>query len=154
MSKKIATIDSSNFKSRFLPIKYGTSTAAGSYGYNRVVLVDTMSGAKAAATGGGYDMTGTVVGEWMMAHIQDRLDKLEPGTKSVGFYPRPLYGIQYKGTTSGSGYTYAHAHVDGGCGLSSMLDIARACGIIIEEVYDRSARNVKCIGFDVREVAA
>jgi hypothetical protein len=165
MTKKTATIDSTQFAPRFLSVKRGISRAIHSYGYTRITITiaDPSTGRKVTSTGGGYDMTGTALGKWMEAHIQDRLDMLQPGTKRVSVYPSdaygseyqsPLYGIQYKGTKSGSGYEYTRASVDGGCGLSSMQSIALACGIAIEEVWDRSTRNGKLIGFYVREVAA
>jgi hypothetical protein len=154
MTKKTAIIDSTVFEPRFLIVKHGVSKAADSYGYSRVTVTEARTGQKFTAVGGGYDMVGTVLGEWMEANIQDRLDALQPGTKTVGDYPRPLYGISYKGTKSASGFEYTHASVDGGFGLSSMIAVARACGIHVEEVWDRSRRVGRHIGFNVREVAA
>jgi hypothetical protein len=147
-----APSDSTDFKSRFLSVTHGISRGRDTFGYNRVTVADTHTGQKFTATGGGYDMLGTCFGEWMEANIQDRLDALKPGTMSVGPYPRPLYGISYKGTKSGSGHEYTSASVDGGCGLSSMIDVARACGIEVEEVWDRSTRTYKRVGFNVRAV--
>jgi hypothetical protein len=151
--KTQAPLSSANFEPRFLSIKHGISRAADSYGYNRITLSDTLTGHKFVVSGGGFDMTGSLLGEWMEAHMQDRLDALQPGTKTVGGWPRPLYGISYKGAKSASGYEYTGASVDGACGQSSMVEVARACGIVIEAVYDRGTRNAKHIGFDVRTVA-
>jgi hypothetical protein len=152
--KTQAPLSSAEFTARFLTIKVGTSKAADNYGYTRVTVSDTLTGRKFTTVGGGYDMTGSVLGEWMEAHMQDRLDALQPGAKTVGDWPRPLYGINYKGTKSGSGYEYTRASVDGACGQDSMQDIALACGIEVEEVWDRSTRNGKRLGFNVRAVQA
>jgi hypothetical protein len=155
MTKKSnqATEYSNPFQPRVLTFKRGTSRAQDTYGYARVTLTDCWTGKKLACCGGGYDMTGHCLGEWMMANLQDRLDALKPGTKTVGDYQRPLYGIQYKGLMLSNGHVYTSASVDGSCGLSSMVDIARACGIVIDEIWDRSTRNGTLIGFTVREVA-
>jgi len=65
-----------------LRIKYGTSRAANTYGYGLVSLYD--GGKKVAAcNGGGYDMRGTVFGEWLEKTYQERLVALAKATKGA-----------------------------------------------------------------------
>lgn len=149
-TKNQPIIDSTEFASRFVTHKVGTSKAADTYGYTRVVASDTQTGKKFVATGGGYDMTGTVLAEWAMAHVQDRLDNLTPESKSVGGHPRKLYGIHCAGHPVGAvGKPREHAYLDGGCGHSSIIDVLAACGVTATRVYDRSTRNGKMIGWDI-----
>lgn len=150
MPKIKPIIDSTEFTSRFVTLKVGTSKAADTWGYTRVVASDTRTGQKFVTTGGGYDMTGTVLAEWAMAHVQDRLDKLTPESQSVGPYPHKLYGIHCAGHPVGAaGKPREHAYLDGGCGHSSVIEVLAACGVTATLVYDRSTRNSKLIGWDI-----
>jgi hypothetical protein len=142
-----------NFREFFVECRVGISKAADSYGYNRVVASSARADKAGVAVGGGYDLHTTALCEHLAPVIQDRLDALPVGTKSVGDYPRPLYGVNFKGHTTGSGYTYTSASVDGGCGFSSIQEVFRAAGVEVTEVYSRTARASKMIGWMVRPVA-
>ena len=58
--------------SEYLTIKWTVSRARDTYGFNVCTLTDTR-GRKARCNGGGYDMTGTVVGDYLGAWYQDEL---------------------------------------------------------------------------------
>lgn len=60
-----------------ISITWGTSRGRDSYGYTTAVLRDH-NGKKIAATcGGGYDMQGTVVGDWLARTFPNELRKLK-----------------------------------------------------------------------------
>lgn len=60
-----------------LEFKWSTSRARDSYGYNVCRLM--VNGEKVARTcGGGYDMQGTVLGDWVAKAFEDRLRNLTP----------------------------------------------------------------------------
>jgi hypothetical protein len=64
-------------KTKTLEIKWTVSRARDTHGYNICTLY--VDGRKAAAcNGGGYDMKGTVLGNWLASAFADRLLKLKP----------------------------------------------------------------------------
>lgn len=150
--------------SRYLEIKWSISKAADSYGYNRVTLLDSTSGKKFAAVGGGYDMLGTVFGDWIEANYQPELltlqcnaatiwnsaSKKQTRSEKPNFYEhcdRPLSECKLYGM---SFYLIENKiSIDGSCGLDSMKQIAHCLGLEIEDIYSRATRNAKRIGFIV-----
>ena len=67
-----------------LKYTYGTSRASDSYGYNMVGLkVDDKRVARTC--GGGYDMKGTVLGDWIEVEFKDKLLKFD----------KTFYGLTY-----------------------------------------------------------
>jgi hypothetical protein len=146
MTEKIQAT-ASKFKPRFLTAKRGISRAQDTAGYNRLTLTDGQTGSKFVRCGGGYCMTSACLADWANATLQGRLDRLVPGRK-------PLYGIYYANVQRSGGYCPEHACIEGGTGVEAVRAILAAVGIAIEEVRDRSTRNGKLIGFNVREVAA
>jgi len=62
-----------------IAIKWGTSRGRDSYGYTTCSLYE--DGRKiAACNGGGYDMRGTVAGDWVTARLAPALRKIKPDT--------------------------------------------------------------------------
>jgi len=102
---------------RILKIKWSVSRGRDTYGWNICTLYD---GDRAYRTkGGGYDMVGTVFGEWLLAHYSDKIEKLDQGQ---------FYGLEcYNGQT----------YLDGACGLNCMIKIAKAIGLGIREYYNQ-----------------
>jgi hypothetical protein len=141
-----------NFKEFFIECHVGISKAHDSYGYSRVAARSAHS-KSGVAVGGGYDLHTTALCEHLAPLLQDRLDALLPGTKSAGPYPRTLYGINFKGHKTASGYTYTSASVDGGCGFSSIQDVFSAAGVEVTQLYSLQARSSKLLGWMVRPVA-
>lgn len=141
-----------------LRITYGTSRGRDTYGYALVSLHE--NGRKVAScNGGGYDMRGTVFGEWLQNTYAERL--LELAKKTPGAFSQcnwngelgpdahyarvpaerkvELYGGTYyaNGGQGKSDYHDARSpfvSLDGGCGFESMRRIAEAIGLNIRTV--------------------
>ena len=60
-----------------LKITHGTSRAQDTYGYNTVTLTDEQ-GRRFKCMGGGYDMFGTVLAQWLTAAYPERTADLAP----------------------------------------------------------------------------
>ena len=111
---------------------YTTSRGADTYGYNICTLY--VRGLKVASTcGGGYDMSGAALGEFIERYwqaellgIKARAASVWDGTRRESMPDRPgaLYGMTY------------HAHkdkisLDGACGFSSMEAVLKALGYVL-----------------------
>lgn len=125
----------------FLHIKWSTSRAADTYGYNRVTLTPTQSGGRYVQVGGGYDMIGSAVADYLSSNFKAQLDKLAAAHYAAG--TKPEYGLRLWG-----GSEWA---LDGGCGLDCMVRIAKSVGIKVKAVYGpmNRRRNRELLGFDV-----
>ena len=148
MTTETATMN--KFKLRFLALKWSISKAQDTYGYNRLTLTDPVTGTRHVTCGGGYCMTSAVLASWANEHLRHRLDTITP----VEAKGSRLYGFSAKGDTSHYGAARVKSYIDGGIGVSSVQNILKVIGIEVEEVYDRSKRNGKLIGFMVGEVEA
>lgn len=116
----------------YLQIKYGISRAVDTYGYNRVSIHSPIG--KFYTVGGGYDMVGTVLGDYLTKLLTDEQKQscLENGLYGIGKYNDEYY-------------------IDGECGLKSMLAIAKHSGYEVTELYsyDKKGRAKDLIGFIV-----
>ena len=140
----------------YLTIKWTVSRARDTYGYNICTLTDTR-GRKVRCNGGGYDMIGTVVGDWLQAWHQSELMAIRERARQVYIVgdrlhdtTGDLYGMTYHRTgEDGSGWV----NVDGACGIESVRKIARAIGLEIKGVYKQGGRNSGAtLGFIVSPV--
>lgn len=61
-----------------ITIKWGTSRGRDTYGYTTATLYDTKGCRSGGCNGGGYDMRGTVIGNWIASTFADELRKLKP----------------------------------------------------------------------------
>ena len=119
-----------------LRVTYGTSRGRDTYGYTIVTLHDDSTGKRYRCMGGGYDMLGTVVGEWLQDVAQDKLKALRPyctwtaGTPGTEVDKDGLYGLSHTHTRK---LTSTVARVDGACGLSSVERIAKECRITLRQ---------------------
>jgi hypothetical protein len=122
-----------------LQISWSVSKAHDTYGYNIARLEDTDTGKRYRCSGGGYDMTGTVFGDWLQDRYQDRLITIADRayyyygsghsyTKSTA--PDTLYGMAHE-------LTAGKVHLDGGCGIESMRRIAEAIGLEVKGHVNR-----------------
>lgn len=122
----------------YLTIKWTVSRAADTYGYNRVTLSDTQSGKRYVAVGGGYDMTGAVLGEWLAATYQPQLQALAATLDSKP-YGNPAHGVEQfpalYGMTRDNGTD--KVRLDGACGRSSMERIAQALGLTLHNTVNK-----------------
>lgn len=113
-------------------VTYGVSRGRDTYGYNIVTL--RSPNGQFRAMGAGYDMLGTVFGEWLETILtQDDLAK----AKAYG-----LYGVSYRGDKH---------HLDGACGLGCMIIVAEYCGYEVKKLYsyDRKGWVKDVIGFTI-----
>jgi hypothetical protein len=87
--------------------------------------------------GGGYDMVGTVFGNWLADTHQSQLvalaDTNGPSTEHRGQVAH-LYGM-YRWAPAGP------VTLDGACGLESMMRIAKSIGVEPERTYKPSGPN-------------
>jgi hypothetical protein len=104
-------------KIKYLELKYTTSKGRETYGWNIVSLID---GDKRFKTcGGGYDMIGTVLADWLQANYYDKLLPLNP--------------LEYYGIFKT--YDRKGIRLDGACGLDCIQKIAKAIGVSVQTVY-------------------
>ena len=115
-----------------ITIKRGVSRGRDTYGYNIVTAVSNVKSYR--CMGGGYDMLGTVMGDWFEAEHQAELVALASSKKMeknsfghlsssdlLGLFVRP------NGT----------AYIDGAFGIGCVNAIIRACGYEIETCFSK-----------------
>lgn len=126
----------------FLTVKHSVSKARDSFGYNRVTLVCQDTGKRYATCGGGYDMLGTCLGEYLQSNHQLQLAELVLQAYSVyngrtlsdnGHTGNKLYGLTYNTVTNSM-------TLDGACGFDCMVKIARAAGLTVNLYHDKKGR--------------
>lgn len=132
-----ATIKAPYYRTHELRITYGTSRGRDTYGYTVVSLHD-YGKKRISCNGGGYDMRGTVFGDWIAREYQPRLLELADKfaahwTKAEGFKSdnqnrEKLYGGTFYPEGS-SDNKKPHVTLDGACGFESMRRIAEAIGL-------------------------
>lgn len=130
----------------FLSLTWSTSRGRDTYGYNIARLESRNTGHRYRTCGGGYDMTGTVLGEWLAAEYQDRLraiaDKAGSHYSKAGGYhshrsadgrnpDRAFYYGMTRNDDTGA------VSLDGACGRSCMEGIAQAVGVSLSAVCNR-----------------
>ena len=124
-----------------LKFKYTTSRGQNTYGYNICSLY--VDGTKKYSTcGGGYDMKGTVLGQYIKANYLKEIKELKGNTGSLddgtGYYGLSYYKmvedadnkeryVSLKQYEEG-----ATVRLDGACGFDSMRDILKAIGYGIQ----------------------
>jgi hypothetical protein len=116
-----------------LRISWSVSRGRDSYGYN-ICRLDSRSGSRYKTCGGGYDMIGTVVGDWLEAEHQAELVELVKGLElePYGDGKTGIRVVVRDSDFSFSGFFVnpnGSVTLDGGCGLSAMQSIARAIGL-------------------------
>lgn len=109
------------YQANYLALSWSTSKGRDTFGYNICRLDDRATDKRYKCMGGGYDMVGTVVAEYLQEAFQDRL-------QSAGSVVTSLYGARnYNGKIS----------IDGACGLESVKRIAEAIGVSITDNYNK-----------------
>lgn len=130
---------------KHLEIKWTVSKARDSHGYNICTVWDKTT--RYSTCGGGYDMLGTVFGDWLWSNYKDKIEAtLEPLVWGEPRHEKGLYGYMSVKCEAEKGY------LDGACGLDCMLKIAEAIGIDARPIY--SARSSCYIGFYIKEKIA
>ena len=147
-----------------LEVKWATSRAQDTYGYTVCTLY--VDGVKVArCNGGGYDLEGTVLGDYIAAAFPDRLRKVKTALYGLTFHDptfdpgkaeaengktveeaeaagESLGLARYQAFYAASSKVPTKRHtapdIDGACGTAK--DIARAVGLTIKQVA-RTNRN-------------
>ena len=137
-----------------LALTRSVSRGRDTYGYNICRLDDTSTGDRFKCMGGGYDMQGTVFGEWLEACYQDRLVVLKDRanyffktgeTTRANDRPDRLYGMAYIVEDD-------RISLDGSCSLECMIRIAEAIGLEVERDYiAKGRRRGETVGWYVSE---
>ena len=115
----------SKLHTNHLALSWSISRGRNTYGYNICRLDSYDSGKRYRCMGGGYDMTGTVVAEWLVAEHQDKLQAIHASN---------FYGARIQ--SNGGVY------VDGACGIECVIRIAEACGIELQRLANRRGHTV------------
>lgn len=132
-----------------LTLSWSTSKGRDTYGYNICRLDDRNMGKRYKCMGGGYDMVGTVFGEWLQENYQAELKQLAvmPVGKleNAGYAAKDIFKIDgmygYNVRFNEETKEFGKVTLDGACGLESMLKIAEAIGLEVEREYVKTGRN-------------
>lgn len=123
---------------KILSFKYGTSRGVNTYGYNIVTLY--ANGKKVARTcGGGYDMRGTCLGQYIEKNYLEELKALNANYGSLDTYePRGHYGLIISNPKTGKRENVYQdgfrIYVDGACGEDCMRRLLETIGVQLESV--------------------
>jgi hypothetical protein len=121
-----------------LSIKWTVSRGRDTYGYNICRLSDSQTGQSYKTCGGGYDMLGTVLANWLDSNFQAELQALASTVEQVVYTDTRTCCKEFYGMFMRSDQT---VHLDGGCGLDCMMKIAESIGLEIEREYIRTGKN-------------
>lgn len=119
-----------------LTLTWSISRGVDTAGYNIARLDDGNTDKRYRCLGGGYDMVGTVFGEWLSDVHQDALQALSAeGVPYVGTHLKHpnLYGLFFKADGS--------AYCDGACGIESMIRICETIGLDVERLSNKKGHT-------------
>ena len=150
-----------------LKFKWTISRARDSYGYN-ICSLNVNSEKVSSCNGGGYDMKGTALGNWMATRFKDELLKLDKEFYGLTFHD-PDYepgkqiidgetveerekagksiGLErYQAFHGASSKIPTDKHIiplmDGACGMSSMERILKAVGYCLQFVDEGKNQSI------------
>lgn len=126
-----------------LRLKWTVSRGRDTYGYNICTLY--VDGVKyTSCNGGGYDMEGTVIAQYIKDTYFDRITKLEGNSGSLDATGTGFYSIMYYNDTDKWHKNYQEGDsvsFDGACGITTVMQVARAIGLDLE--YSRGFSDKK-----------
>jgi hypothetical protein len=125
----VETLKHNAMTQKYLTFKWSISRGRNTYGYNICSLY--VDGKKVAScNGGGYDMQGTCLGEWLEKQFAEGIKGLDVSQ---------FYGIsEYEGKR----------YLDGACGFDSMRAIAKALGYRLRYIEHLSNKNANTYIFE------
>lgn len=137
-----------------LKLSWAVSRGRDTYGYNICRLDDSATGKRYKTCGGGYDMVGTVLADWLADVMQDELkaianDAYYQVKKKDGAcygHSNALYGMYAYYNEDG---TINKVSIDGACGESSVIKIAEALGLRVEYDTQKKRNGFERVGFFV-----
>ena len=121
-----------------LNLKWSTSKARDTYGWNR--LTGTSNAGKYVTCGGGYDMVGTVIGDFVTEEFQSQLKQYAstltkaPFGCTKHFKFEECYGLFMR--ENGSVY------IDGGCGQETVRRIVENAGLEIHFSHNKRGQLI------------
>lgn len=130
-----------------LDITWSISRGRETYGYNICRLDDAHTGKRYRCSGGGYDMVGTVLADYLQDVFQSELLKISK--RAASSYNSKTRKTKRNEKNRLYGMTFYPVEnkvvIDGACGISTVIEIARAIGLSTEKTY----RKNTLIGFIV-----
>lgn len=129
-----------SYQTTYLPLSWSVSKGRDTYGYNICRLDGDTK--RYRCSGGGYDMVGTVVGQWLEDVHQSRLQLLAThGPQGAPVLEDCGYGVAgYKRRADLYGLVFdpkGRARLDGACGIESIIKVAAAAGVSITRDTNR-----------------
>jgi hypothetical protein len=132
-----------------LQLNMSTSRGRETYGWSLITLTVAGTGWRYRARGGGCDLPGTVLGEYLEVTYQTRLRALAKHASSSSTSDKPsqltgaLYGMYLNHATGA-------VTLDGACGIESIRHIAQQIGIYIMEDFARRGKKWdRLVGYTV-----
>jgi hypothetical protein len=126
-----------------LDFVWTTSRGRDTYGYHICTLRDKLNNKVSSTCGGGYDMKGTCLGEFINKIFAKELRRLtaNSGSSDGGFYGLSHYNNK-TGKYQKRASKHTNSYVDGGCGFSSMEDILNKIGFKLSWVIESKNRTI------------
>lgn len=134
-------------------ISWGISRGRDTYGYNICRAVSRQTGKTYRTTGGGYDMVGTVIGDWFAAEYTNELSALvhanldgfvKYGASGSTLHNPAFYGLYIRANGS--------VYIDGACGVESVLKIIKACGFEHQRQYNPKTHSKVTTGYLISKI--
>jgi hypothetical protein len=118
-----------------------------------VTLVVNSTGKSYRACGGGYDMHGTVLADYVEETYQDRLQAIARGELRSDRADKHSHSCHFQGDLYGMVLNLSSGEVllDGGVGKSQIIRIAKKIGISIVDRMQRTSRTYRAIGYTVTD---
>lgn len=146
----MATLD----KIKSLTVKWSISKAQDTYGYNICSVINDDTGERFKCLGGGYDMLGTSLANFIQQEYQAELianaDKAWDNVQQRVYISNSNREGFYGMTAHYQNDIVIHVTLDGGCGINSIERIIKdVLGLTLERKYsrDRKGRVKDVIGF-------
>ena len=131
------------YQSDYLALSWSTSRGRDTYGYNICRLDSRLRKQRYRTCGGGYDMVGTVLGDYLENAFTPRLLEIKhragriwsPLTGTVEPAHDSLYGMSYRADTG-------KLTLDGACGEDCIVRIAETIGVKLMPDRNKHGRRV------------
>ncbi len=136
-----------------LSLRIGTSRGRDTHGYTMVTLVVNSTGKCYRACGGGYDMHGTVLADYLEETYQDRLQTIAREALSSDRADKHSQFCHFEGDLYGIALNLSSGEVllTGGVGKSQIIRIAKKIGLSIVDRMQRTSRTYRAIGYLVTD---
>ena len=125
------------YQTNYLALSWSVSRGRDTEGYNICRLDDRATDKRYKCMGGGYDMVGTVVGDYLQEAFQKELLSIADQSaatcsKADGYKSndKALYGVCWHKDDN-------RVSINGACGLESVKRIAEAVGVSITDNYNK-----------------